>query len=185
MIPATSSRYFAAAAIMARAESFTVDGAWPSAQLIVASAVALLLAVLDHLKKLMVSASKRRPLAGPFEKRGDRGVSARSFLRRWRAGALVLDEIRQGASEALPLGVFVLGHVAGHMRPHPGLQVLRRERRVLHQHGPHAGIDVGLLRDILRGRAPRLTRRVGLRAAQPALQPAPDRLAEIAALQRA
>ena len=58
MIPATSSRYFAAAAIMARAESFTVEGACPSAQLIVASAVALLLAVLDHLKKLILRASK-------------------------------------------------------------------------------------------------------------------------------
>jgi hypothetical protein len=46
-----SSRYFAAAAIIARAESFTVEGAWPSAQLIVPSALALLLAVFDHLKK--------------------------------------------------------------------------------------------------------------------------------------
>jgi hypothetical protein len=36
---------------MARAESFTVEGAWPSAQLIVPSALALLLAVFDHLKK--------------------------------------------------------------------------------------------------------------------------------------
>ena len=55
----------------------------------------------------------------------------------------------------------------------------------MRQHRSHAGIDVGLLRDVLRGGAPRLARRVGLRAAQPALQPAPDRLAEIAALQRA
>jgi hypothetical protein len=43
----------AAAAIMARAESFTVEGAWPSAQLIVPSALALLLAVFDHLKKVI------------------------------------------------------------------------------------------------------------------------------------
>ena len=42
MLPAMSSRYFATAVIIPRAESFTLDGAWPSAQLIVASAVALL-----------------------------------------------------------------------------------------------------------------------------------------------
>ena len=46
-------------------------------------------------------------------------------------------------------------------------------------------VDVGLLRDVLRSRAPRLLRRIRLRAGQPALEPAPDRLAEIAALQRA
>src|SRR5262245_8216939 len=62
MIPATSSRYFAAA-MSARAESFTVDGAWPSAQLIDGSALALLLAVLDHLKKLI---SQPRNVNGPF-----------------------------------------------------------------------------------------------------------------------
>jgi hypothetical protein len=55
-----SSRYFAAAAIMARAESFTVDGAWPSAQLIVPSALALLLAVFDHLKKVIACSSKHK-----------------------------------------------------------------------------------------------------------------------------
>src|SRR5690349_6757025 len=43
-----SSRHFATAAISARAESFTADGAMPSAQLIVLSAVALLAAVCDH-----------------------------------------------------------------------------------------------------------------------------------------
>src|SRR5262245_14781114 len=145
MVPATSSRYFAAAAIMARAESFTVEGAWPSAQLIVASAVALLLAVLDHLKKLMVSASRMTAPGGAVRKAVAIGViSARSFLRRWHAAAaLALDEIREAAGEALTLGVFVLGDVAGRVRPHPGLQVMHGERRVLHQHGPHAGIDVG------------------------------------------
>jgi hypothetical protein len=43
--PAVSSRYFAAAAIMARMESLTADGAMPSAALIVASALELLEAV--------------------------------------------------------------------------------------------------------------------------------------------
>jgi hypothetical protein len=51
MAPAMSSRYFAVAAIRARAESFTEEGAWPSAQLIVASALAFEEAVRDHLKK--------------------------------------------------------------------------------------------------------------------------------------
>src|SRR5262245_21919054 len=184
MVPATSSRYFAATAIMARAESFTVEGAWPSAQLIVASAVALLLAVLDHLKKLMLSASRMTAPRGAVRKAVAIGAfSARSFLRRRRARGLAPDEIREAAGVALPLGVFELGDVAGRARPHPCLQVLHGERRVLHQHGSHAGIDIGLLRDILRGRTPRLTGRVGLRAGEPALQPAPDRLAEVAALQ--
>ena len=62
-----SSRYFAAAAIMARAESFTVEGAWPSAQLIVPSALALLLAVFDHLKKDIACTSKQKPLARFFK----------------------------------------------------------------------------------------------------------------------
>jgi hypothetical protein len=48
MAPAMSSRYFAVAAIMARAESLTLDGACPSVQLIVVSAVASLEAVGDH-----------------------------------------------------------------------------------------------------------------------------------------
>jgi hypothetical protein len=38
----------AAAAIIARAESFTVEGACPSAQLMVLSAVELFAAVVDH-----------------------------------------------------------------------------------------------------------------------------------------
>src|SRR5262249_39967557 len=49
-----SSRYFAAAAIMARAESLTVEGACPSAQLIEPSAVALDDAARDHFQKLML-----------------------------------------------------------------------------------------------------------------------------------
>ena len=52
---------------MARAESFTVEGAWPSAQLIVPSALALLLAVFDHLKKDIACTSKQKPLAGLFK----------------------------------------------------------------------------------------------------------------------
>jgi hypothetical protein len=38
---------------MARALSFTDEGDWPSAQLMVLSAVALLLAVCDHFQKVM------------------------------------------------------------------------------------------------------------------------------------
>jgi hypothetical protein len=59
--PATSSRYFDAAAIMARAESLTVEGACPSAQLIEPSAVALLAAVRDHFQKLIVGPQKQKP----------------------------------------------------------------------------------------------------------------------------
>ena len=51
--PAISSRYFETAAIMARAESFTEEGAWPSAQLMLASAVALAAAVCDHFHRVM------------------------------------------------------------------------------------------------------------------------------------
>jgi hypothetical protein len=47
--PEMSSRYFAVAAIMARAESLTLEGDWPSAQLMVLSAVASAEAVCDHL----------------------------------------------------------------------------------------------------------------------------------------
>jgi hypothetical protein len=53
MPPATSSRYLAAAAIMARALSFTDEGDCPSAQLMVLSAVALLAGVCDHFQKVM------------------------------------------------------------------------------------------------------------------------------------
>jgi N,N'-diacetylchitobiose transport system substrate-binding protein len=49
MAPETSSRYFATDAIIARPESLTLEGAWPSCQLTEASAVALLAAVCDHL----------------------------------------------------------------------------------------------------------------------------------------
>src|SRR5258707_14649847 len=49
MAPAISSRDFAVAAIMSRAESLTLDGACPSAQLIVESAVASDEASCDHL----------------------------------------------------------------------------------------------------------------------------------------
>src|SRR5262245_29052555 len=59
--PATSSRYFEAAAIMARAESLTVEGACPSAQLIEPSAVALLAAVRDHFQKLIVGPQNKGP----------------------------------------------------------------------------------------------------------------------------
>jgi hypothetical protein len=58
--PATSSRYFEAAAIIARAESLTVEGACPSAQLIEPSAVALLAAVRDHFQKLIVGPPKTK-----------------------------------------------------------------------------------------------------------------------------
>ena len=51
--PETSSRYFAAAAIMARALSLTEDGDCPSAQLIVLSAVAFDGAVRDHFQNDM------------------------------------------------------------------------------------------------------------------------------------
>src|SRR6266700_5253291 len=54
MAPETSSRHSAARAIMARAESFTLDGLWPSAQLIVASAVALPAAAFDQLQNAIV-----------------------------------------------------------------------------------------------------------------------------------
>src|SRR5690242_3202016 len=53
MTPETSSRHSAVRAIMARAESLTEDGDCPSAQLIVASAVALLAAVFDQLQNGM------------------------------------------------------------------------------------------------------------------------------------
>ena len=49
MPPEISSRNAAVEAIMARAESLTADGAMPSAQLTVESAVALLAAVSDQL----------------------------------------------------------------------------------------------------------------------------------------
>src|SRR5436309_9908951 len=52
-MPAVSSRYLAAAAITARAESFTLDGAWPSAQLMVLSAVAFEDATRDHFQNDM------------------------------------------------------------------------------------------------------------------------------------
>ncbi len=48
MVPDTSSRQAASAAIIARALSLTLDGLCPSAQLIVLSAFALLAAVRDH-----------------------------------------------------------------------------------------------------------------------------------------
>ena len=73
--PATSSRYFDAAAIMARAESFTVEGACPSAQLIEPSAVALLTAVRDHFQKLIVGPQKQ---AAPFG--ADVSVTESSWL---------------------------------------------------------------------------------------------------------
>jgi hypothetical protein len=46
---------------MARAESLTVEGACPSAQLIEPSAVALLAAVRDHFQKLVVGPQKQKP----------------------------------------------------------------------------------------------------------------------------
>ena len=58
--PATSSRYFEAAAIMARTESLTVEGACPSAQLIEPSAVALLAAVRDHFQQPHCRTSKSK-----------------------------------------------------------------------------------------------------------------------------
>jgi hypothetical protein len=61
--PDTSSRYFAAAAIMARAESLTVEGACPSAQLIEPSAVAFDDAVRDHFQKLMSVPHQKRAAA--------------------------------------------------------------------------------------------------------------------------
>ena len=72
--PATSSRYFEAAAIMARAESLTVEGACPSAQLIEPSAVALLAAVRDHFQKLIVGPQKTKAPRSGAE--GDARVEA-------------------------------------------------------------------------------------------------------------
>jgi len=66
MPPDTSSRHSATRAIMARAESFTDDGLCPSAQLIVASAVALLAGVFDQLQNAIVvlmPGNKRTPAA--------------------------------------------------------------------------------------------------------------------------
>src|SRR5271166_3376937 len=63
MAPAMSSRNLAAAAIMARALSLTDDGAWPSAQLMVLSAVALVDAVRDHFHQVM-TCSLIRPQHG-------------------------------------------------------------------------------------------------------------------------
>jgi hypothetical protein len=63
-VPDTSSRHLAAAAIMARALSFTEDGAWPSAQLTVLSAVALVAAVFDHFQKDIKPPKQQRPLVG-------------------------------------------------------------------------------------------------------------------------
>src|ERR1700680_91063 len=54
MLPLLSSRNLATAAMLARAESLTDDGDWPSAQLMVASAVALLEAVLLQVKSVIV-----------------------------------------------------------------------------------------------------------------------------------
>ena len=51
--PEMSSRYFAVAAMAARALSLTADGAMPSAQLMELSAVALDEAVRDHFHKVM------------------------------------------------------------------------------------------------------------------------------------
>lgn len=48
-LPERSSLHFATAAIMARAELLTDPGDWPSAQLIVLSAVLFVAEVLDHL----------------------------------------------------------------------------------------------------------------------------------------
>src|SRR6266446_4499269 len=63
-----SSRHFATAAISARAESFTADGAMPSAQFTVESAVALFTGVLDHLKTGMNCSenSKSPTFVGPL-----------------------------------------------------------------------------------------------------------------------
>jgi hypothetical protein len=52
---AIPSRYFAVAAIMARAESLTLEGACPSAQLMVVSAVVSEQAVCDHLLSVILS----------------------------------------------------------------------------------------------------------------------------------
>src|SRR6188472_2623635 len=110
MTPAMSSRYFAAAAIMARAESFTVEGAWPSAQLIVPSALALLLAIFDHLKKDIACPRKAK---GPCRavRSGNRVISrfsGASRLRLARAGMFVLNEVGQRAAKTLFLGVLVV-----------------------------------------------------------------------------
>src|SRR5712671_3614890 len=59
-----SSRHFATAAISARDESFTADGAMPSAQLTVESAVALFTGVLDHLKTGMNCSENSKDPAG-------------------------------------------------------------------------------------------------------------------------
>jgi hypothetical protein len=61
--PAMSSRYLAAAAIIARAESLTDDGGWPSAQLIDASALAFVDAMRDHFQNDMFGSSSERRFA--------------------------------------------------------------------------------------------------------------------------
>src|SRR5262245_60067645 len=55
-----SSRYLAVAAIIARAELFTVEGVCPSLQLMVASAESLLPAVLDQLKSVNLPSQTRQ-----------------------------------------------------------------------------------------------------------------------------
>src|SRR4051794_8193226 len=77
-----SSRNFAAAAIMARAESFTELGGWPSAQLIDASAEAFEFAARDHFQKDMKSSTKRPrmgPSAGPVGAPSGGGPTALGF----------------------------------------------------------------------------------------------------------
>ena len=102
-----------------------------------------------------------------------------------RARMPVLNEVGQRAAKTLLPGVLIVRDVARHAGSGPGLHVVHCERGVLHQRRLQAGIHVLLLSDILQGRALALLRRVALGAACPALQPASDRLPEIAALERA
>jgi hypothetical protein len=58
-------------AIIARAESFTLDGAWPSAQFTALSAEELVAAVVDQLAtpvaKVVILQKKKAPVAGASE----------------------------------------------------------------------------------------------------------------------
>ena len=80
--PATSSRYFEAAAIMARAESLTVEGACPSAQLIEPSAVAFWPRCGTISRSSLSDLKNKRPLSGPRVMLGAEAVFSQTGLMR-------------------------------------------------------------------------------------------------------
>ena len=81
--PATSSRYFEAAAIMARTESLTVEGACPSAQLIEPSGGGVVGRGARPFPTTSLSDLKsKRPLSGPRSRIQSRvGSSAWTYQR--------------------------------------------------------------------------------------------------------